>query len=37
MSILRRVIEYDVENYFDAGSVERLHHVSKFIQRGKRS
>jgi hypothetical protein len=36
MSTLCGVIEYDIENDFDAGSVKRLYHVSKFIQRGQR-
>ena len=36
MPILSCVIEYDVENDFDAGPVKSLHHVSKFIQRGQR-
>ena len=36
MSAFRRVIEDHVENDFDAGPVQRLHHVPKFIHRAQR-
>jgi hypothetical protein len=33
---LRRVVEDDIEEYLDAGSVERLHHVAKLVDRAER-
>src|SRR5580704_6587918 len=33
---LSGVIEYDVENHFDSGPMQRLHHVAKFIHRVER-
>jgi hypothetical protein len=30
------VIEDDIENHFNTGPVQRLHHVSKFMQRPTR-